>query len=108
MEAMATDLGRARSLLFAPGSDPRKLERALAAGADAIIADLEDAVAPDRKAVAREAVAAALGTSSGPPLHLVRVNAASSGLLDDDLAALAGVPLDGLVLPKATPEAVDS
>jgi citrate lyase beta subunit len=108
MDAMATDLGQARSLLFAPGSDPRKLERALDAGADAVIADLEDAVAPDRKAAAREAVAAALGASPGPPLRLVRVNAAGTGLLDDDLAALTGVPLDGLVLPKATPEALDA
>lgn len=108
MDAMAIDLGQARSLLFAPGSDPHKLERALAAGADAVIADLEDAVAPDRKAAAREAVAAALGGSPGAPLRLVRVNAAGTGLLDDDLAALAGVPLDGLVLPKATPEALDA
>lgn len=51
-------LARARSLLFVPGHTPQRFDRALASGADAVILDLEDAVAPQDKAQAREHVAA--------------------------------------------------
>ena len=101
MPALAT----ARSLLFAPGSDERKLRKALEAGADAVVADLEDAVVPAQKAHARELVAHVLAERV-PCLRLVRVNAAGSAWLEDDLAALADLGLDAVVLPKATPEAL--
>lgn len=98
-------LGSTRSLLFVPGSDERKLAKALGAGADAVIADLEDAVVPDEKVRARGLVAEALGEAGGESLRLVRVNAAGSAWFEDDLAALAEIGLDGIVLPKASPEA---
>jgi citrate lyase subunit beta / citryl-CoA lyase len=95
---------RLRSILFAPGNSERKLRGALAGEADAVIADLEDSVPLAEKAHARAIVA---GLLSGPrlgPARFVRVNGAASGLLDDDLAALEGLDLDGIVLPKATPD----
>lgn len=96
-----------RSLLFAPGSDERKLARALASDADAVVADLEDAVAPERKEEARELVRHALDTGTGPvtgPLRMVRVNGADTPYLAEDLEALRGLELAAIVLPKATPE----
>jgi citrate lyase beta subunit len=99
-------LASARSLLFAPGNDERKLERALAAGADAVVADLEDAVPAAEKERAREVTASALASGSRGSLVTVRVNAAGSAYFEDDLAAVAALELDALVLPKATPEAV--
>lgn len=92
-----------RSLLFAPGDDERKLARALESDADAVIADLEDAVAPARKAEARATVAAWAGRPQPGPKRFVRVNA-EAALLKSDLEALEALELDGLVLPKATPE----
>jgi len=108
--ATATDLSRVRSLLFAPGSDERKLVKALASAADAVVADLEDAVAPREKAAARELVrdvfaAAAQGTG---PLRLIRVNAVGTEFHDDDMAAVAAIAPDAIVLPKATADAVDA
>ena len=95
-----------RSLLFSPGSDERKLARALASDADAVVADLEDAVALDRKAEARETVARVLGERGEGPARLVRVNAAGTEFFDADLALLRDLDLDGVVLPMATPEGV--
>src|SRR5437899_5981632 len=86
--ATATDLSRVRSLLFAPGSDERKLVKALASAADAVVADLEDAVAPREKAAARALVRDVFATVEGPgPLRLVRVNAVGTEFHDVDLAA---------------------
>jgi citrate lyase beta subunit len=90
-----------RSLLFAPGSDERKLKKALASSADAAVADLEDGVAPDRKAAARVIVA-----GLRPPV--VRVNAPDTEWFDEDLALTRELELDAVVLPKATPEAVSA
>jgi citrate lyase subunit beta/citryl-CoA lyase len=98
-------LATARSFLFAPGSDERKVSRALEAGADAVIADLEDAVVEAEKPRARELVASLLAPPA-PCLRLVRVNAAGGPWFADDLAALTGLGLDGIILPKATPEAL--
>jgi citrate lyase beta subunit len=98
-------LETARSFLFAPGSDERKLSRALEAGADAVIADLEDAVLEAEKPRARELVASLLAAPA-PCLRLVRVNGVGGRWFADDLAAVAELELDGIVLPKATPEAV--
>ena len=91
------DLATARSFLFAPGGDERKLTKALDAGADAIVADLEDATPADGKDAARALVAAVLGEHAVGCLRLVRVNGVGTSWFDDDLAAVSRLPLDGLV-----------
>jgi citrate lyase subunit beta/citryl-CoA lyase len=91
-----------RSLLFVPGDSERKLARAVEAGADALILDLEDAVAPAAKAQARELTAAFLGAHGGPGASrlYVRINALDTREWEADLAAvLPGAPY-GLVVPK--------
>jgi citrate lyase subunit beta/citryl-CoA lyase len=100
-----TTLATARSFLFAPGSDERKLRKALDSGADAVVADLEDAVTAAEKPGARDVVAETLA-APGAALRLVRVNGAGTPWHKDDLAAIAPLGLDGVVLPKATPEGV--
>jgi citrate lyase subunit beta/citryl-CoA lyase len=88
-----------RSYLYAPGSRPDVMEKALAAGADAIVLDLEDAVAPPDKMTARAAVAAfvAAHADDAPcPIH-VRIN--RGGM--DDLDAVAGPGLSAVRAPKA-------
>ena len=82
-------LATARSFLFVPGSDERKVAGALAAGADAVIADLEDAVVPGEKERARSVVTEAFAGRRGASLRLVRVNGARSPWHEDDLAAVA-------------------
>jgi citrate lyase beta subunit len=99
-------LASARSLLFAPGNDERKLERALAAGSDAVVADLEDAVPPGEKEQAREVTSRVLAGRPAETLASVRVNGAGSPFWEDDLRAVDALEIDALVLPKATPEAV--
>jgi citrate lyase subunit beta/citryl-CoA lyase len=96
----------ARSLLFAPGSDPRKLTRALESDADGVIADLEDAVAPEAKASARENVRRAFSTVANASRLLVRINAADSPQFDADLALVRELAIAAVVLPKATRSAV--
>jgi citrate lyase subunit beta/citryl-CoA lyase len=90
-----------RSWLFVPGDSERKLARVRDAGADAVILDLEDAVVPERKALARQMTAAFLTAHAGssPPLW-VRVNPRSSGLMHADLAAVMPAFPAGIVLPK--------
>ena len=80
---------RMRSLLFVPGDRPERFAKAAASGADAIILDLEDSVAPGAKDEARAAVAEYLSTTA-PILRLVRINPVNSGMLTDDLACAAG------------------
>jgi len=91
---------RLRSLLFVPGDRPDRMEKAAGVGADALILDLEDAVAAARKGEARAAIAAFLKQPRALPLF-VRVNPLDSGLIDDDLAAVLPAGPDGIVLPKA-------
>ena len=98
----------ARSFLFAPGNDERKLRKALSSGADAVIADLEDAVTPAEKGAARAVAMRVLAQAEGDALRLVRVNAAGSDWIADDVEAVGSIGLDGLVLPKATVAAVDA
>jgi citrate lyase beta subunit len=100
------DLPHLRSLLFAPGSDERKLAKALASASDGVVCDLEDAVAPAGKEAARDVTAAALAAAEGGPARLVRINGAETAWFEDDLAFTAGLALDAIVLPKASPEAV--
>ncbi|ESY74611.1 CoA ester lyase [Mesorhizobium sp. M0051] len=92
-----------RSLLFVPGDSQKKLEKGFGAGADVVIVDLEDSVAPHNKALAREVAARFIverraQTSS---VIYVRVNDLSTGLTDDDLAALVPARPDGIMLPKS-------
>jgi citrate lyase beta subunit len=94
-----------RSLLFVPAHDRQRLAAAFSSGADAVVADLEDAVPPDRKDEARRVVAELLPDARGAA-RLVRVNPPETGLFEVDLAAIAGLELDAIALPKATPESV--
>ena len=91
---------RLRSLLFVPGDRPDRMEKALGAGADALILDLEDAVAPAAKAGARKIVAEFLD-AHGQARIWVRVNPLDSAEQDRDLAAILHAHPDGIVLPKA-------
>jgi citrate lyase subunit beta / citryl-CoA lyase len=88
--------------LYVPGDRPETVTKALVAGADVVVVDLEDAVAPDRKRYAREATAERLSDPQPVPVH-VRVNALDGPLAAADLAALAPLPgVCGLRLPKVT------
>lgn len=88
----------ARSYLFVPGHRPERFDKALASGADAVIVDLEDAVAPADKGRAREALAGWLSESH--PV-VVRINAAGTPWFADDLALCAHPGVAAVMLPKA-------
>jgi citrate lyase subunit beta/citryl-CoA lyase len=89
-----------RSLLFVPGDRPDRFAKAAASGADAIIIDLEDSVAFDRKMAAREATAEYLSGDRPVPVF-IRVNPQDSNLTHDDLASVLPYVPDAIVLPKA-------
>jgi len=100
-----------RSYLYAPGSSPGVMRKALGAGADAVILDLEDAVAPDAKVAAADEVAtlldevasggsAAAAAQPRPDVH-VRINREGDGYREADLAAVVRPGLDAIRLPKA-------
>ena len=89
-----------RSMLFAPGNQPRKVDKVATFGADAVILDFEDAVPLAEKVATRPVVRAALGTMAPGPLRYVRVNALDTGFTFADLAAVICADLDGIVLPK--------
>ncbi|MER9302605.1 CoA ester lyase [Mesorhizobium sp. M0293] len=92
-----------RSLLFVPGDSERKLQKGFGAGADVVIVDLEDSVAPHNKGLAREVAARFIverRAQTGSAIY-VRVNDLSTGLTDDDLAALVPARPDGIMLPKS-------
>jgi citrate lyase subunit beta / citryl-CoA lyase len=94
----AADLDPARSYLYVPGIEPDRLATSLGRGADAVIADLEDAVAVDAKAAARETVATWLAGLPASAVQVwVRINAQSP---DDDVAVLTGRAA-GVVVAKA-------
>jgi citrate lyase subunit beta/citryl-CoA lyase len=92
---------RLRSLLFVPGDRPERMEKALGSGADALILDLEDSVAPTCKAEARDAVVAFLNRGDRPIPLLVRVNPLGSPYIDADLVAVSAARADAIMLPKA-------
>jgi citrate lyase subunit beta/citryl-CoA lyase len=92
---------RLRSLLFVPGDRPERIEKAQALNADALILDLEDAVAADARPKAREAIVEFLKGSDRKTKLLVRVNPLDSIDIDLDLTAIAPGKPDGVVLPKA-------
>lgn len=96
-----------RSLLFAPGDQPSKLAKALSYDADAVIADLEDAVTGPEKVAARRTIEEAFGAAAPDgPARLVRVNALDTPWAEDDLAWVRGLGPAAILLPKATPDAV--
>jgi citrate lyase subunit beta/citryl-CoA lyase len=88
----------ARSYLYVPANRPERFDKACAAGADAVIVDLEDAVPPAEKDSARAALAAWLSPEKAV---LVRVNAAGSEWHGRDLAACDAAGVIGVILPKA-------
>ncbi|MFA5944686.1 MAG: CoA ester lyase [Candidatus Thermoplasmatota archaeon] len=106
----ATTRPRLRSVLYTPGDRGDRLEKALReASADLVLADLEDAVAPDRKVEARRQVAAAFAAVpvGGKGLRGVRINAWPGQLANDDLAAVMPLRPDVLAVPKCEdPKAV--
>ncbi|MGW3649693.1 HpcH/HpaI aldolase/citrate lyase family protein [Streptomyces sp. NPDC000878] len=88
--------------LYVPGDRPEVVTKALASGADVVVVDLEDAVAPDRKEYARTATAERLTDPQPVPVH-VRINALDGPLATPDLRSLEGLPgVAGLRLPKVT------
>jgi citrate lyase subunit beta/citryl-CoA lyase len=89
-----------RSLLYVPGSNARALEKAGGLAVDMLIIDLEDAVPEGRKAEARAAMRAAVAAGFPGKRVAVRVNATGSAEQADDIAAIAGLALGAVVLPK--------
>ena len=90
-----------RSVLYMPGSNARALEKARTLPADALILDLEDAVAPDAKATAREQVAAAVKAGGfGNREVIIRINGSSTPWYKDDMAAAAAAGPDAILAPK--------
>jgi citrate lyase subunit beta/citryl-CoA lyase len=89
-----------RALLFVPGSDSRKLAKVATFGADAIVIDLEDAVADDEKTAARATTAAAIPTYDDGVVVIVRVNGRRTGRLVDDIASVVRPRLDMILIPK--------
>ena len=89
-----------RSLLYVPGSNARALEKAQGLAADMLIIDLEDAVPADRKDDARAAMRAAVSAGFPGKRVAVRINSTGSAEQAADIAALSGLALDAIVLPK--------
>ncbi len=93
-----------RSLLFVPGDSPKKLEKGMGSGADALLLDLEDSISPQKKAEARATTVAFLkdarSTKDRPRLY-VRINGIATGLTDADLDAVVAARPDGIMFPKA-------
>ena len=89
-----------RSVLYIPGDKPRALEKARGLAVDAIIFDLEDAVAPDAKIPARDTLIAALAQGYGPRACLVRINGFDTPWGADDLNAVAAAKPEAILLPK--------
>ena len=93
-----------RSLLFVPADGGSKLEKAMASGADAVILDLEDSIAPERKVHARMAALEFLRAAQSKtprPRLLVRVNGLDTGMTDADLEAVVPGKPDAILFPKA-------
>lgn len=98
---MAKEIHPRRSVLFMPGSNARALEKAKTIDADTLVFDLEDAVAPDAKAQARELVAGALASGDyGHRELVVRINGTDTKWWRDDLAAVGAHKPAAILLPK--------
>jgi citrate lyase subunit beta/citryl-CoA lyase len=93
-----------RSFLFIPGDSPKKLDKGMGSGADALLLDLEDSISPQSKAQARATTVAFLKearTVANRPRLYVRINGLATGLTDDDLDAVVAARPDGVMFPKA-------
>jgi citrate lyase subunit beta/citryl-CoA lyase len=107
--APMVDFSSLMSPLFVPADRPERYAKAFAAGADAVIIDLEDAVAPDRKAEARDALSAAGGMIAQAPCPvMVRINAHGQSDHELDRRLAAGLPIAAVILPKAESAAIVS
>lgn len=93
-----------RAWLFVPGHRPDRFDKAIATGANRVIIDLEDAVAPADKVAARQALARWLAAATTPVA--IRVNAADTDWFDEDIALAASPSVAAIVLPKAEDPAV--
>jgi citrate lyase subunit beta / citryl-CoA lyase len=91
-----------RSVLYMPGSNPRALEKARELPADVLILDLEDAVAPEAKRQAREAVVKAIQTGFGDREVLVRINGLDTRWWVEDIDAAASARPDAVLVPKVS------
>ena len=91
-----------RSVLYMPGSNPRALEKARELPADGLILDLEDAVAPEAKAVARDNIVKALKTGFGDREVLVRINGLDTRWWVEDIDAAASAVPDAILVPKVS------
>jgi citrate lyase subunit beta/citryl-CoA lyase len=93
-----------RSFLFIPGDSPKKLEKGLGSGADALLLDLEDSISPQNKTAARDTTLAflkeAMPVKTRPRIY-VRINGLQTGLTDADLDVIVGGKPDGVMFPKA-------
>ena len=89
-----------RSWLFVPADSNKKMMKALASAADAVIFDLEDSVAPAHKALARELLGLLPDRRDGEPERWVRINPIGTDAHDEDLDILDDLAIDGVVLPK--------
>src|SRR3954451_19205699 len=99
----------ARSYLFVPATDARRVDKALASEAHAVIVDLEDAVAEDRKDDARRLVAERLrARRAGGGVQLVRINGLDPAPGGAALRATEALALDGVVVPRAEPQPVQA
>ncbi len=91
-----------RSVLYIPGSKPRALDKARSLPVDALIFDLEDAVAPDEKVAARETLRSELALGGyGHRARLVRINGLETAWGQEDARAVAAMDCDGVLIPKA-------
>src|ERR1035437_6094344 len=92
-----------RSVLYMPGSNGRALEKAKTIGADALILDLEDSVAPDQKEQARAQVAGAVkGGGYGGRELIIRINPLTTAVGREDMAVAAAVGPDAILVPKVS------
>jgi len=90
-----------RALLYMPGDDMHKIQKAITLGVDCVCMDMEDGVATNRKAEARRLIVEALQTLDfGRAERLVRINSIGSGLEGDDLNSVLPARPDGVVIPK--------
>jgi len=93
-----------RSFLFIPGDSPKKLDKGMGSGADALLLDLEDSISQQSKAAARATTLAFLKEAQSArqrPRLYVRINGLATGLADDDLDAVMPGKPDGVMFPKA-------
>ncbi len=101
MRVASMDIQYCKTFLFVPANRPERINKALASGADAVIVDLEDAVAPDAKDAARQALATWLRSTGANTPVLVRVNGADTPWHADDLDACRVPGVEAVMLPKA-------